>query len=485
MSISVKNFPDFRAKIYDSFPYRADATMNLIDAMSANTSATSPVQLTLSPLFPRQYSSLHDAVDNFFVAENPENAESERREQRLARMRIVAGACPEPVERDFYLSGIDAVTQPRPFAATLEDRGIHHHSNPAPGNKPITVGHSYSVIAALPEKEGRMPPPWIPPLLIQRIPTDKKATRTGAGQVADIINDDSLPFGEHLSVLTGDSVYSSTGFLNSTAEHDNLVTPVRVRGNRVFYGMPSHSASPRRKGHPLWYGSPFRLNDSSTRPRPEASETIPFTFRNGRECQVTIDAWHDMLMRGKRDIPMHRRPFTLLCVTVRDKDGKEVFSKPLWLIVIGKRRREISLTDAYGAYRQRYDPEHFFRFGKNRLLMSSYQTPETEHEENWQEIAGPAYVNLFTSGSLAVRLPYPWERWLPDFKEPDPVTLPSPSMVQRDPPRIIQEFGTPAGLPEPRGKSPGRQIGESPGRRDRIPVVKKGKKAVGNHSRTS
>ena len=66
MSISVKNFPDFRAKIYDSFPYRADATMNLIDAMSANTSATSPVQLTLSPLFPRQCRGLHDAVDNFF-----------------------------------------------------------------------------------------------------------------------------------------------------------------------------------------------------------------------------------------------------------------------------------------------------------------------------------------------------------------------------------------------------------------------------------
>ena len=66
MSISIEKFPDFRADIYDSFPFRADATMNLIDAMSANTSATSPVQLSLSPLFPRQYSSLHDAVDNFF-----------------------------------------------------------------------------------------------------------------------------------------------------------------------------------------------------------------------------------------------------------------------------------------------------------------------------------------------------------------------------------------------------------------------------------
>jgi hypothetical protein len=48
MSIVIEIFPDFRAHIYDSFPYRADAIMNLIDAISANTSASSPVQLSQS-----------------------------------------------------------------------------------------------------------------------------------------------------------------------------------------------------------------------------------------------------------------------------------------------------------------------------------------------------------------------------------------------------------------------------------------------------
>ena len=485
MSILIEFFPDFRAQIYDSFPYRADATMNLIDAMSSNTSATSPVQLTLNPVFPRQYSSLHDAVDNFFVADNPDNAESERHEQRLARMQIVGSLCPKPVKRNFYLSGIDTVTQPRPFAETLQDRGIHYHPNPAPGNKPITVGHSYSVLAALPEKEGEKAPPWILPLLIQRVPTDKKAADIGYTQISDVINDDTLPFGNHLTVLTGDSGYSSCEFLNNTAEHDNLVSLVRVRGNRVFYQMPSNSFSIKRKGHPKWYGSPFKLNNPLTRPEPEASETVPFTLRNGRECQVTIDAWYDMLMRGKRDIPMHNHPFTLLCVTVRDKNGKKVFARPLWLIVVGQRRGEITLADAYDAYRQRFDLEHFFRFGKNRLLMASYQTPEIEHEENWWEIAGLAYVNLYTAAFLANRIPYPWERWLPDFKEPDSAALPSPSMVQRDLPRIIEEFGTPAKLPKPRGKSPGRQSGYSPGKRDSLPVVKKGKKSAENYARSS
>ncbi len=484
MSILIETFPYFRAHIYDSFQYRADAIMNLIDAISANTSATSPVQLTLSPVFPRQYSSLHDAVDNFFVADNPENAESERHEQRLARMQITGSLCPKPAKRNFYLTGIDTVTQPRPFAETLQDRGIHYHPNPAPGNKPIIAGHSYSVLAALPEKEGEKAPPWILPLLIQRVPTDKKAVDIGAAQISDVLNDESLNFGNHLSVLTGDSGYSSIEFLNKNAEHDNLVTLVRVRSNRTFYGMPLYSTYPRGKGHPQWYGASFKLNDPSSQPEPEETENMSFTFRNGRECQVTIEAWYNKIMRGKLDIPMHNHPFTMLRVTVRDKDGKEVFKRPLWLILTGKRRSEISLTDAYDAYRQRFDLEHFFRFGKNRLLMASCQTPETEHEENWWEIAGLAYVNLYTAASLANRLPYPWERWLPDFKEPDSAALPSPSMVQRDLPRIIEEIGTPAKLPKPRGKSPGRQSGYSPGKRVSLPVVKKGKKTAENYARS-
>ena len=110
--------------------------------------------------------------------------------------------------------------------------------------------------------------------------------------------------------------------------------------------------------------------------------------------------------------------------------------------------------------------------------MASYQTPEVEHEENWWEIVGLAYVNLYTAASLANIVPYPWERWLPNNKEPrlGVDSLPSPSMVQRDLPRIIQEFGTPAKPPKPRGKSPGRKKGTSPGRRPSVPIVKKGKK---------
>ena len=46
-------FVEFRNDLYDSLDKRADAAMDLIDALSGNQSAASPVQLNLSTLFRR------------------------------------------------------------------------------------------------------------------------------------------------------------------------------------------------------------------------------------------------------------------------------------------------------------------------------------------------------------------------------------------------------------------------------------------------
>ena len=299
--------------------------MNLIDALAGNYSAQSPVELSLSSLFSRQYSSLHDAVDNFFVPSSLEKVQEERHAYQQIRMRIVAQHCPEPVQRNYYLFALDTTGQPRPFARTLADRAIHHHSDPAPGNKPIMVGHNYSVLAQLPEKEDRTSTPWIIPLLIRRVPTDMKAIEVGVTQLADILHDETLPFGNNLSVLVADSSYSARGFLAKEVKHKNLVTLVRVAGNRKFYRIPKPDDSPKGKGHPLWYGEAFDLIDPSTWGVPDATQTLPITLRNGRQCQVQILAWYNLLMTGKHDIPMHEYPFTLIRITVTDSDGKAVF----------------------------------------------------------------------------------------------------------------------------------------------------------------
>jgi hypothetical protein len=65
MNQGVTQLVDFRENIHQSFPYRSDATMELIDAIAGNTSAQSPVALSLNSLFHRQYSSLLMLSINF------------------------------------------------------------------------------------------------------------------------------------------------------------------------------------------------------------------------------------------------------------------------------------------------------------------------------------------------------------------------------------------------------------------------------------
>ena len=103
----------------------------------------------------------------------------------------------------------------------------------------------------------------------------------------------------------------------------------------------------------------------------------------------------NLLMRGTREYPMHNHPFTLVRIDVTDAKGKPVFSRPMWLTVIGENRDQLCLRDVFKAYRQRYDVEHFFRFGKQRLLTTAYQTSDVERSENWWQITQLAYVQLW------------------------------------------------------------------------------------------
>jgi hypothetical protein len=170
---------------------------------------------------------------------------------------------------------------------------------------------------------------------------------------------------------------------------------------------------------------------------------------------------------------MNCHPFTLLQITVTDEIGNAVW-KPMWLMVIGSRRHELSLIDCYESYRQRYDLEHLFRFGKQKLLMTAYATPDVEHEENWFKLTLIAYVNLWAARNLALVLPRPWENYL----TPNKSVKVTPSLVQRDFCRIISQIGTIAQSPKRRGYSSGRIKGDKKVPRTRHQVIRKTKKVV-------
>jgi hypothetical protein len=111
---------------------------------------------------------------------------------------------------------------------------------------------------------------------------------------------------------------------------------------------------------------------------------------------------------------------------------------------VGSRRNQLTCLDIYQAYRQRFDLEHLWRFGKQRLLMAAFQTPEVKHEENWVQLTLLAYTQLWVARELAQHLPRPWERYLPTHVK----ARITPSVVQRDFARIISQIGTPALSPK-------------------------------------
>jgi transposase len=229
----------------------------------------------------------------------------------------------------------------------------------------------------------------------------------------------------------------------------------------------------KKRGRPKEYGDVHKLNDPATWRAPDATVEFSQLSAQGKIQIIKIDCWNKVIMRGKKGCKLSDYPLSLLRVQVYKESGELLFKRPLWLTAAGTRRMELSLSDIFNCYRQRFDIEHFFRLGKNRLLMDKIQTPDVRHEESWWQLVMIAYVQLYLSRYLANSLPNPWEKYLPSFKANEAIK--QPTQVQKDFERIIRGIGTPAQPPKPRKKAPGRQLGDIQVKRLVHPIVKKRK----------
>jgi len=375
------------------------------------------------------------------------------------------------------------VTIPRPYAHTLEDRSFVHQPTVIRGNKPVTIGHSYSLLAFLPERE--IDPAyehWIFPLSIERIAGHQKAIEVAQEQFHWLFDQDESDFKDQLCVAVGDTAYSTAEFTSPLSQYTKLVFIARLRSNRTLYKPDDTrwTEQKRLQGHPTWYGEAVPISDKNTWLVPDETLSVLWTTKLGKTYTVTISARNDLLMRGKRDAPMHDKPLKLVRIKVTDKKGKAVYVNPVYLGVFGKHRNELTLEDIYENFKQRFDLEHFFRFGKQRLLLANSQSPVVENEENWCNIVTLAYQQLFLARKAADRVRRPWES-----KKKTPMTAigatKSPGETQRDFGRIIQEIGTPAKPPKTRNKPNGRPEGFKPKPRVRFKVVKKTKKLSNSH----
>lgn len=255
----IASVQQFRNSLYNTFCNRQDTLMDLVDALCSNQTARSAVELSLNPLFKREYSALYKAIAQFLRKDSTQLRTQSYKQWYESVLLSLSELIPQPQARDFYLFGIDVTPYPRPFAPTLKDRTYIHQPNTIKGNKPINIGHAYSILTLLPERIDSDDAPWAIPLLGQRVDSSSNGVKVGSEQINAVQNLEQLPWFNQLCVAVADSQYTQRNFIAQQVKLDNLVTVTRVRSNRVFYCQPaSHNQHHHRRGHPMVVWSKIR-----------------------------------------------------------------------------------------------------------------------------------------------------------------------------------------------------------------------------------
>lgn len=350
------------------------------------------------------------------------------------------------------------------------------------------MGYEFSCVGL----SGRRPlyttsePAWNLPLSLRLIPFEQNKNSFTAQQVNDLLNNKDLPFQEELTVNVLDSNYSSPEYIADTYGQANLVNIARLKSSRNVWKKLSEEEQQQRReqnednrGATAIYGDEYKLSQASEWKLPsDSQDCFGIKLSNGKHCLVEIDIWDDMMIRTKRGKNMKDKPFRLVRIKLVDPVTQQpIFKKELWLGLWGERKGELTGEEIYWAYRNRYDIEHFFRFGKQRLLLDKYQTPDEEHLQNWLEVVSLAYWLLWAGKEQAGYECPKWQKYDKNLKKRREYDLPpSPSQVQRQMESIIWGFEQDPFLPKVQIKGKGRQEGQTLPKRQTYPVLKKQKK---------
>lgn len=415
----------FRQQSYEALGKAKDATFELMDAILLSPKVSSYAELSLSPVFRRQWPSIYEALEDTC----PER-------EKLMKHYIAH----IPKEPRILLVG-DHSSWSRPEAVTLRERTYEHGGGGIGGGKPITLGQGYSTIAWIPEKKGS----WALPLRHERITSFDTPLSLAAYQLRQVCQELKVR-----PVSLWDSEYGNASFLRQTQdiEADKLI---RLRPNRCVWGVPPSYSG---KGRPPKHGTKFKLNDSTT--WPETSQTA--IVEDPKWGQIQIQHWNQFHFRQEPELS-----FEVVRVSSPETSAS---LKPLWLAWVGGTLP--SLETLYLLYLRRFTIEHWYRFLKQRLHWCLPKLGTPEQSEHWSDLMPILTWSLWLAREVVSDRPLPWQKPL------SPSSL-SPGRVAQSMGSILTTIGTPARAPKPRGKSPGWTKGTPRAPRKRYPIVKKGR----------
>lgn len=474
----------FQIDLLNSFPRRKEVLLQLVESLASRINAASVVELSLAESFQRTYSNIQKAIDALSPTAKADKGQlsgtssessiepstaatisnSEDVDPFLKQTRtwtdIFSGLLPQEVMRPYKLFAIDATSTARPYSQTLDDRTFVHQAGQL--GSPVTIGLQASMLVSIPEKVAGEAK-WTLPLSVERIPSDKTPCEIATKQLEEI----ARLWPDSLSVIAVDSGYTSL-----KPYSPNQVLIARSRIDRT--GRRPHHLE---KGGPTKRGRPRKYEEKVTRFADNVpvgdeggpDEEIEYESAcNGRQVYVFLSRWNDVHVFGQTELVD-----VVKCeIFLKEDASKTLFEKPLLLIVSGQRKSELTGLQVYQSYLSRFDIEHFFRFQKQQLLFSEYQTPELQRQVNWWWLCLMAYWLLYLVREVAPESNRPW------MPKRQPNMTASPGEVKRVfGMSIFPDLGSPSRKPLPRGKSKGRKQGTILVKRERKKPIKKTQKS--------
>ncbi|MGA1024482.1 MAG: transposase [Aquiluna sp.] len=420
--MSFANLRTFRQDLYLQLGHSKDALFDLMDALLTTSKASSFVQISLSPLFRRQWSSAFKAVEDFCLSSQP-------------IMVWLLGFL--SLSESPQVVVLDHTSWPRLWSLSLKDRTYEHQASVLGGKPPVTLGQGYSTLGLVPEAQGS----WLLPLRHERITSFETAVSRGIFQLKRLCRQLKTRV-----VVLADSEYATAPMLKGLDGLD-LDKLMRLRPNRVLRGAPPPYSG---RGRPRIHGERLALRHCPDWAQTPAQEDCLLDPQRGR---VRLRRWTNVHFQQAAHLP-----FDLICVEMLETSATGC----LWLLWQGQ--TPWTLEQLWHLYERRFTIEHWYRFLKQRLHWTLPQWGTPQQAERW------SCLMLLLTWQLWLARPEVSGRGLPWQK---PQAQPSPGRVAQDFSAVLATIGSPAPEPKPRGKGRGCPLGEARRTKRRFPSVKR------------
>lgn len=437
--MNLNTIAQVRHQLWQCFTRSADGLFELADALSSESAARSLPELSLSPLFRRKWSSVYEAL---------EDGRIERQRWREIWTEALLAEHEGPV----WIS-LDSTSIPRPEAETSADRGIIYVSNLPHAKRPVSVGWQFSTLMLLPDRRSS----WGAILSQERIASTQTAIEVAIAQLEHM-----RPLLPKQVRLLADRWYPTGPFLQA-CQRLSVEALMRLKRNRKLYRTAPPVEAGKRGARRL-DGDLFQGSKPETWGEPD--EMWQGSDEAGNPIQVA--AWHHLHVRQAREIEV-----TVYRVLRERAKGTRRDPVESWFCFLGP--VALPACEVVSTYRYRFSHEHTYRFLKQDLFWTKAHVRTPEQFERWSLIVATAMNQLVLASSLGQASFRPWERRQDVF---------TPRQVRRCMPAILAQLDTPARVPKPRGKSPGRAKGTCVAKAERYPVIRK-PKPVPKKRRTS